>query len=299
MARAPRQPRKTTFNRLVHHERGRYDRGLEADMTSTPLLENIDAYCDAIPRLSARAEEIGSLVLFVPEHGSWPYYARPRRGARVRTEDVLMVRARQRALQLPETFEWIDEVNPSTRDAAVDAGLRVNNHPLMVLMDAGLPPRHRPPAGIEIRLATAEDDIATIGAVGAVAFSYPGTAAAAAGIDALRQQALARPAESVEFERDRLRAGTTVLAVALEEGVPVATGVHQPLGDVTEVVAVATLPSFRRRGLGAAVTAYLLADAQARGTSTIFLSAGSDEIANLYRSLGFRRIGTACAAEPM
>jgi len=269
------------------------------DMIGTRLLEEIDAYCDAIPRPSARAEEIGSLVLFVPEHGSWPYHARPRRGARVGAEDVLMARARQRSLGLPETFEWIDELSPSVREAAAGAGLTVENQPLMVLKDAGLPPRHRPPTGIEIRLATAEDDIATVGAVAAVAFSYRGMAAGTAGFDALRQQASERPAELVEFERDRLRGGTTVLAVALEDGVPVATGAHQPLGDVTEVAGVATLPAFRRRGLGAAVTAFLLADAQARGTTTIFLSAGSAEIANLYRSLGFRRIATACVAEPM
>ena len=190
-------------------------------MTSTSLLEKIDAYCDAIPRPSARAEEIGALVLFVPEHGGWPYYARPRRGARVGTEDVLMVRARQRSLQLPETFEWIDDLDPSMRQAAAGAGLTVNDHPLMVLMDAGVPARQRPPTGIEIRVATADDDIATTGAVAAVAFSYPGTAAEAAGLDALRQQTLARPAELVEFERHRLRAGTTVLAVALQGGVPV------------------------------------------------------------------------------
>ncbi|WP_407664330.1 hypothetical protein [Micromonospora parastrephiae] len=36
----------------------------------------------------------------------------------------------------------------------------------------------------------------------------------------------------------------------------------------------------------------------AAGTDLVFLSAGSDEIARVYLRVGFRRIGTACIAEP-
>jgi predicted GNAT family acetyltransferase len=71
---------------------------------------------------------------------------------------------------------------------------------------------------------------------------------------------------------------------------------HQPVGDVTEVVGVATLPAFRRRGLGAAVTGLLVADARARGVETVFLTAGDEEIARVYARLGFVRIGTSCIA---
>jgi predicted GNAT family acetyltransferase len=67
---------------------------------------------------------------------------------------------------------------------------------------------------------------------------------------------------------------------------------------VTEVAGVATLPAYRRRGLGAAVTAHLVADARRRGSETVFLTAGDEEIARLYASLGFRRIGTSCIAAP-
>jgi hypothetical protein len=38
-------------------------------------------------------------------------------------------------------------------------------------------------------------------------------------------------------------------------------------------------------------------DARERGVETIFLSAGSEEIARVYARLGFRRVGTACIAE--
>jgi predicted GNAT family acetyltransferase len=66
---------------------------------------------------------------------------------------------------------------------------------------------------------------------------------------------------------------------------------------VTEIVGVATLPAARRRGLGAAITAALVADAQQRGVDVIFLSAGSEAVARIYERVGFRRIATACIAE--
>ena len=70
------------------------------------------------------------------------------------------------------------------------------------------------------------------------------------------------------------------------------------VGDVAEIAGVATLPVARRRGLGAAVTAALARELRAAGTDLIFLSAGSEEIARVYLRVGFRRVGTACIAEP-
>jgi hypothetical protein len=34
------------------------------------------------------------------------------------------------------------------------------------------------------------------------------------------------------------------------------------------------------------------------GADLIFLSAGDDDVARLYTRVGFRRLGTACIAEP-
>jgi predicted GNAT family acetyltransferase len=98
------------------------------------------------------------------------------------------------------------------------------------------------------------------------------------------------------FVRERLRAGRTVTAIAELDGGPVAVGSHQPIADVTEVVGVATLPAFRRRGIGATITAALVADARQRGVDLILLSAGSDEVARVYATVGFERVGTFCEA---
>ena len=86
------------------------------------------------------------------------------------------------------------------------------------------------------------------------------------------------------------------MVVAEAEHGPVATGMHQPVDGVSEVVGVATLPAVRRQGLGGAVTGALVEDALARGVTTVFLSAGSEDIARVYARLGFRRVGTAYVA---
>jgi predicted GNAT family acetyltransferase len=65
-----------------------------------------------------------------------------------------------------------------------------------------------------------------------------------------------------------------------------------------EIVGVATLPVARRRGLASAVTAALTRRALADGAAVVFLSAAAEEVAQIYARLGFRRIGTACIAEP-
>jgi ribosomal protein S18 acetylase RimI-like enzyme len=261
-----------------------------------PLLDRIDAYCDAVPRSSARVEEFRSLVLFVTEGEGWPFYARPRRGAPAATPDEIReVRARQRGLGIPESFEWIADVSPGVLRPARAAGLAVAEHPLMVLRE---PLAATPPKGADVRLATADDDLAAVAAVAEVGFSHPGTARGEAGVEALRERAAGGSAALIEFQRERLRRGITIRAAAWVDGAPVASGVHQPVGGVTEVAGVATLPAFRRRGLGAAVTALLVADARGRGVETVFLTAGDDEIARVYGRLGFERVGTSCIAEP-
>ncbi|MGW0611384.1 GNAT family N-acetyltransferase [Streptomyces sp. NPDC002788] len=96
----------------------------------------------------------------------------------------------------------------------------------------------------------------------------------------------------------RIRAGLTVVAAAVEHGSVLSAGQHQPLAGISEIVGVGTLPTARRRGLALAVTAALVVDARSRGAETVFLSAGDDDIAQIYARLGFRKIGTALIAEP-
>ena len=71
-------------------------------------------------------------------------------------------------------------------------------------------------------------------------------------------------------------------------------GSHNPRGDVTEIVGVGVLPAHRRRGIAGHLTWALAADAAEAGVRTLFMSAGSDDVARVYEGVGFQRVGTAC-----
>jgi GNAT superfamily N-acetyltransferase len=252
------------------------------------VLSRLETYYDAAPRSAARPEEIGPFTLFVSE-GPWPYYARPRLGvSEFAAADIEAVRARQRELGVPEAFEWVDETTPALRPLM---GADVLLAPLMVLEtfnEATAPP------GMDVRVLTPDDPALGVAtAVANVAFAAAGTAPGPQGI---RERDAASEVGNLDFRRDRLRRRLTVTAIADGGYGPVAVGSHNPVGDVTELVGVATLPAVRRQGLGGAVTSALVDDALEHGAEVVFLSAGSHDIARVYHRLGFRRIGTACIA---
>lgn len=260
------------------------------------ILTRLDRYLDAAPRSGAASEDIGAFTLFVST-GMWPYYARPRVGYEhaITARDVEAVRERQRSLAVPEAFEWVVETTPSMSAAARDAGLAVEELPLLVL-DESVTPKEVDAAGVR-RVRAEEFDLARILAVASVAFANAGTAVSAIGAQERDAKAATDPIAPARI-RERIRQGLTVLYVAEDDEGPVASGAHQPVEDVTEIVGVATLPSARRRGIGTAITAALVADARATGLQTIFLSAASDAVARVYERLGFVRVGHAGLASP-
>jgi predicted GNAT family acetyltransferase len=89
-----------------------------------------------------------------------------------------------------------------------------------------------------------------------------------------------------------------VLAGAFGPDGPLAAASCQAVDGAAEITGVGVLPSHRRQGLGAAVTALLAAHAAGGGVQTVFLSASDDAVARVYARIGFREIGTAMIAEP-
>ncbi|MFY1656431.1 GNAT family N-acetyltransferase [Micromonospora sp. WMMD1274] len=275
------------------------------DLARADVLDRLERFYDAVPRDGARTEEYGALVLFVRDGAGWPFYARPRLGAdeAPTLADVTAVRARQRELGLPEAFEWVHEHQPDLLAVTRSAGLSVLEAPLMLLE-----PQRLPDPGtfsdVPVRVLDPAEpgfaaDIALRRAVAAVGFANGGTARGDAG-PAERDAALAQlDVAALEEEATRVAEGRriSVLAGTPGEGA-LASGMAMRVDDVAEIAGVATLPSARQRGLGAAVTATLARELRAAGTDLIFLSAGSEDIARVYLRVGFRRVGTACIAEP-
>jgi ribosomal protein S18 acetylase RimI-like enzyme len=260
-------------------------------------LEQIEAYYDAVPRSVARAEDIGPFTLFVNPGPGWRYYARPSLGATTFTvEDVERVRMRQRELGIPESFEWVAEMTPALASVIVAAGLPVSEHPLMLLDASRAAASPRTDDALQLRLATLSDDLALLHAIAHVAFDNPGSNVGSADLEAARRLANREPAE-LEFRKQRLRSGGSIMAVASIDEQPVGVGSHNPLESITEIVGIGVLPAFRRRGCASALTRLLVADALQRGVRGVFLSAENASSGRIYERLGFGRIATACTAE--
>jgi predicted GNAT family acetyltransferase len=151
---------------------------------------------------------------------------------------------------------------------------------------------------VRLYLVGADDpELARYQRVAAIAFAHPGARAEVleAPLDT-SPEAAARTA----VLRERIAAGRTVMMVAVENGVPVAVGSHQPLDvdgtEISEVVGVATLPRLRGRGLGAGVASALVAHAR-ESADMVFIAAGDDDVARVYERIGFARIATTAVAD--
>ncbi|WP_433302766.1 GNAT family N-acetyltransferase [Actinoplanes sp. CA-030573] len=295
-------------------------------LPDTDVFVRLERFYDALPRPYARVEDFGGLVLFVREGEGWPYYARPRIGAETPSAaDITAVRRRQRELGVPEAFEWVHETTPDLLAVARSAGLDVLLAPLLVLDPAALVP-DLPVRGATISLLdpaaeTYATDLAASRAVAQLAFGSPPKATPLEEVAALATETAA-PVEAAltiepagPAERDaaletlsdalvdgfRRRAATgsyhTAVVVSPTDGI-LATGALMREGDVAEIAGVATLPAARGRGYASQLTAELARRALHDGVSLIFLSAGDDDVARLYTKVGFRRVGTACIAEP-
>jgi len=190
------------------------------------------------------------------------------------------MRARQRASGLPETFEWVDAVAPTMRDAVRESGLLVRACPVLVLDELIDAP---PPRGYHLRLVGPVDgDLADaehqVRAVASAAFGGPPPGRpTATGLDGLRTD---------------LAAGRVArVLVNGPDGRPVASGAAQRSGDVVELVGIATARAARGRGLGAAVTAALARAARGVGAGLVFLAASDAAASRVYERVGFRRVG--------
>ena len=261
------------------------------------LLRRCDTYLDTAPREYSEVVDVGPLRAFV-SRAPWPYYVRPRPELdltahdAVSVDDVVAAAEVLAAHRQAVSFEWVVELVPSLSDALLDAGYAVTSHPLLTLDLSG-----RSPAGGPASLVGGDaPEVASALAVSDIGFSAPGTAVGAEGVP--ERESAATDDGTTAFVRTRVRDGRSVLA-ALDAGPAgvVSSGWHQPEDLTTEIMGVATLPAFRRRGYAADVVAALLDDAAARGCTLALLSADDDDVARVYERVGFTRIGHAGAAE--
>ncbi len=271
-------------------------------MSESSLLDRVERYYATVPLLFAEAEEFGPLRLFVRKEPGAPYYGGPHHArpasatsAPATAVDIALVRARQRELGVPESFEWLAEVTPSLRSRIEEAELAVAERPLMVLYPDHPLPSQPLPQDVTIRALSADDPaLPAVLALPGLAFAAEGTAVGPVGRTELAVAAKKLAADgTVATIRPSLRAGhKTLVAAFAPDGTPLAAGHYHPADNTTEIGGICTLPTARRQGLGAAVTVALATHARDHGVRTVMLAYAEDSVARLYARLGFRPADT-------
>ena len=193
----------------------------------------------------------------------------------------MRVRARQRELELPETFQWVHETTPTLRardDPAGDLGAAVD------------PRRSRPAAdaagvgcwALTIACSRWRSRSSRSGSARRVRRPAPAGYASATPRTSRRRPwrscasgcgpASTRHGDRRGRRRRRWRSGRCARSATPRRSSP--------------------SPRFPRRaaaGSRAAITSALIAHALSRGVETVFLSAADDDVARVYERLGFRR----------
>jgi GNAT superfamily N-acetyltransferase len=100
-------------------------------------------------------------------------------------------------------------------------------------------------------------------------------------------------AQEVLDRRDRIRAGTLVVAGAFIDGRAVGGALATPVGGVAEISGIAVIPSARGRGLGAVLMSALLDSAD-----LVFTVATSPGAVAAARAAGLADLATACFPAP-
>ncbi|MFF4244075.1 GNAT family N-acetyltransferase [Streptomyces sp. NPDC001822] len=202
-------------------------------------------------------------------------YAIPDRGAEPTAQDLAdLVAAFRERDRLPR-LEFLPAWAPAVEPALLAAGFTVENRaPVMACAAEGLL-MPKPVDGLRVAEPVTDAEFTAAAAVQHTGFGGEG------GPD--------------DGEIAWLRAaseGGGVSALATVDGVPAgAGGCSVPVGGIGELAGLAVAGAFRRRGVGAALSAWLTRTAFARGFDAVWLEPGGPDVERIYAGIGYRRAG--------
>jgi len=237
-------------------------------------------------------QELPPFVLFF--HRSDPLrffnYARPLRpfppgddDPRTKPALAALIAAYEARGRLPR-FEFVAEYAPGLPEVLRRAGFveEARQH-LMVCGAADFRPPLLP-AGAEVRRLRGDSPDADLRAYLTVQRRGFGG----------QDEPAATETDAAEFRRGMSKSGLALLL--LLDGEPACAGGCAPMMDgLTELVGVATLPVFRRRGLATTLSGAAVATQLAAGAEAVFLTAEDARAGRIYERVGFRPVATSLA----
>lgn len=181
-------------------------------------------------------------------------------------------------------FEFIEQYAPHFGAALAAAGLvEEGRNPLMVCTPETFHPAPLVPS-LEIRPLAPASPSADLAAFISVQGRSFGEEDRVEATDA-----------QVEDLRRRSGQGSSYF-LGLLDGEPVVAGAYTaPLDGFTELVGIATLAEYRRRGIASALTAAMIRTAFRAGVRIAFLGAADERAGRVYERVGFRPYATALA----
>ncbi|MGW0782077.1 GNAT family N-acetyltransferase [Streptomyces sp. NPDC002913] len=202
-------------------------------------------------------------------------YAIPDQDAEPTAEDIAdLVTAFREHERLPR-LEFLPSWAPAVEPALLAAGFTVESRaPVMACAPDGLLPP-KPVDGLRVSEPVTADEFTAAAAVQHTGFGGVG------GPDN-GEIAWLRGAS----------AGGGVSALATLDGLPAgAGGCSVPADGIGELAGLAVAEAFRRRGVAAALSAWLTRTAFERGFHSVWLEPGGPDVERVYAGIGYRRTG--------
>lgn len=224
-------------------------------------------------------EQVGPFLATFSANSANPYlnYAVPDDGARPSPSDVDALTGVYRRRDLLPRVEFLVDTAPAAEHALLAAGWSVERRIPVMLCPTGSAVAVPPPAGVELVVPDTEDEVRGMLTAQYEAFGEPPEVSAA----------------EVGRTLERVRAGGfAVFARDAATGEPAGGGVAEEIVDgTTEVAGIGVRTAFRRRGIGAALTAFLTAAVHDAGARTVFLTPAGVPEQRMYARVGYAPAG--------
>ncbi len=224
-------------------------------------------------------EQVGPFLATFSPDSTNPFvnYAIPDDGALPTPSDVDALAAAYRRRSLLPRVEYLVDTAPTADAVLLAAGWSVERRIPVMLCPPGAAVALPAPAGLELVVPDTDADF--IGMI-------------TAQNEAFGQSDPVGPSDAVSARKRLHDGGFAVLARDAATGEPAGGGVAEAVVDGTsEVAGIAVRTPFRRRGLGAAITAFLTAAVHAAGAHTVFLTPAGVPEQRMYARVGYQPAG--------